>query len=531
MSSELLQVLEYIEREKGISRATIIAAVESSLVTASKKSLGTGHDLSVSIDPNTAEIKVFANLRVVQSGADGLEEIDLSEARAQDKTVKIGDVMQMEVTPEDFGRIAAQTARQVIIQKLREAEKDIILGEFADKIGTLATGIVRRYSHGTLIVEIGRAEAILPLKEQVHGERYPIGSRISAVIVAVREGARGPEIILSRTTKELIVKLFSLEIPEIAEGTVVIKSLAREPGHRTKVAVMSTDDRIDPVGACVGMRGSRVKNVVRELSGEKIDIIRWQAEPRRYIEESLSPAHVKDVEIDEQNKRVRVIVHDDQLSLAIGKRGQNARLTSKLTGWHVDIISVEQIEAEKEGLISEEVIEVYEEVEPGTEGEEVEYETVTVYEEVPEEENKQPPEAAAQGEAAASEGEAAASEGEAAASEGEAAASEGEAAASEGEAAASEGEDAAPEGEAAASEGEAVAPEGEAVAPEGEAAASEGEAAASEGEEVAPEGVEAEQKRPDAAAPEEAAVGHSPDDEPRHAPSSPIPEEEGNAVE
>jgi N utilization substance protein A len=386
MSSELLQVLEYIEREKGISRKTIIAAVESSLITASKKSLGTGHDLSVTIDPRTAEIKVFANLRVVESNPKEQEEISLADARAQDRSVKVGDVMQMEVTPEDFGRIAAQTARQVIIQKLREAEKDIIMGEFADKVGTLATGIVRRYSHGTLIVEIGRAEAILPPKEQVHGERYPIGSRISAVITDVREGPRGPEIVLSRTTTALIVKLFELEIPEIAEGAVVIQSIAREAGHRTKVAVMSTDERIDPVGACVGMRGSRVKNIVRELSGEKIDIIRWHADVRRYIEEALSPAHVKDIEIDEANKRVRVIVHDDQLSLAIGKRGQNARLTSKLTGWHVDIASVEQIEAEKAALISEEVIEVYEEVEAGAEGEDVEYETVTVYEDVPEEE-------------------------------------------------------------------------------------------------------------------------------------------------
>jgi N utilization substance protein A len=387
MSSELLQVLEYIEREKGISRKTIIAAVESSLLTASKKSLGTGHDLSVTIDPKTADIKVYANLRVVESDADEMEEINLDEAREQDPSVQVGDVMQMEVTPEDFGRIAAQTARQVIIQKLREAEKDIILDEFADKVGTLATGIVRRYSHGSLIVEIGRAEAIVPPKEQVHGERYPIGSRISAVITDVREGARGPEIILSRTTTKLIVKLFELEIPEIAEGAVVIRSIAREPGHRTKVAVMSTDDRIDPVGACVGMRGSRVKNIVRELSGEKIDIIRWHPEVRRYIEEALSPAHVKDMEIDEATQRVRVIVHDDQLSLAIGKRGQNARLTSKLTGWHVDIVSVEQLAEEKAGLISEEVIEVYEEVEAGAEGEgeDVEYETVTVYEEVPEE--------------------------------------------------------------------------------------------------------------------------------------------------
>jgi N utilization substance protein A len=392
MGSELLQVLEYIEREKGISRQTIIAAVESSLITASKKSLGTSHDLSVTIDPKTADIKVFANLRVVESGANELEEINLAEARAQDRSVKVGDVMQMEVTPEDFGRIAAQTARQVIIQKLREAEKDIILGEFADKVGTLATGIVRRYSHGSLIVEIGRAEAIVPPREQVHGERYPIGSRISAVITDVREGPRGPEIIMSRTTTELIVKLFELEIPEIAEGTVVIESIAREAGHRTKVAVVSTDERIDPVGACVGMRGSRVKNIVRELSGEKIDIIRWHPDPRKYIEEALSPAHVKDMEIDEAHRRVRVIVHDDQLSLAIGKRGQNARLTSKLTGWHVDIVSVEEREAEKASLISEEVIEVYEEVEAGAEGEDVEYETVEVevYEdEAPE--GEQPP--------------------------------------------------------------------------------------------------------------------------------------------
>ncbi len=353
MNPELLSILEYLEREKGISRDTILEAIESSLITASKKSVGREKNLSVSIDKTTGDIKVFAEVEVVEEQTDSPIKISYDEARQMDKTVKVGDTMKIEVTPENFGRIAAQTAKQVIIQKLREAEKNMIYNEFKNRVETLITGVIRRYEHGTVVVDLGKTEGFLPQKEQVDDEKYPIGSRISAFIIDVRESAKGPEIILSRTHPGLVTKLFELEIPEIAEGTVLIKSVAREPGHRTKIAVASTDEKIDCVGACVGMRGARVKNIVRELSGEKIDIIRWHEDIAKFVEEALSPAKPKKTEIDKSNKSITVIVEDSQLSLAIGKKGQNARLTSKLVGWNIDIVSAsraEKMEKEEEFL-------------------------------------------------------------------------------------------------------------------------------------------------------------------------------------
>ena len=351
MSSELLAVFEYLEREKGISRNRIIAAIEASLLTASKKAIQSHSNLSVSINPQNADIKVFAEVEVVGYPTDDPDEIYIDDALEMKKDVKEGDKIKIEVTPKDFGRIAAQTAKQVIIQKLREAEKDIIVDEFRGRIGELVTGTVRRIHQGTVIVDIEKAEAIIPQEEQVPGERCHPGMRVTAIVVAVRDGERGTEIILSRRRPELIEKLFMLEIPEIAEKTVTIKSIAREAGVRTKIAVSSSDKRIDCVGACVGMRGARVKNVVRELNGEKIDIIRWDANVETFIKEALSPSVPVKIELDNEHKVALVVVKDDEYSLAIGKGGQNARLTSKLIGWKIDIVNLTRYEKKGHKLV------------------------------------------------------------------------------------------------------------------------------------------------------------------------------------
>jgi len=339
MSSELLTIFEYLEREKGISRERIIEAIETSLLTASKKAIRSRSDLSVEIDPSNADIRVYAEVEVVGYPTNDPDEIYFDEALKIDENVKEGDSMKIEVTPKNFGRIAAQTAKQVIIQKLREAEKDMVFDEFRGRVGELVTGVVRRHSQGRITVDIEKAEAILPSEEQVVGERMHPGMRLTALIVNVCESEKGPEIILSRRRPELITKLFELEIPEIAEKSVAIKSIAREPGVRTKIAVASNDKRIDCVGACVGMRGSRVKNIVRELNGEKIDIIRWDEDTKNYIKEALSPSVPVKIELDEEHHLAIVVAKDSEYSLAIGKQGQNARLTSKLIGWKIDIVN------------------------------------------------------------------------------------------------------------------------------------------------------------------------------------------------
>jgi len=347
MNGELLTVLEYIEREKGISRDTILEAVESSLVSASKKTLPTAQELSVRIDRETGNIHVYADALV--SDSDNLPDtISLEKALAIDPNAKDGAFIRVEVTPHDFGRIAAQTAKQVIIQRLREAEKSLVFDEFKDRVGTLVTGTVRRHSYGVVTVDLGRTEAILPAREQCFGERYPVGGRISAYVTDVKDSIKGPEVIISRAHAGLVERLFELEIPEVADGIVQIKGIAREPGHRTKIAVHSTNEKVDPVGACVGLRGARVKNIVHELNGEKIDIIKWSDDVGKYVENALSPAKLKRVEVNEAAKSVTVIVSEDQLSLAIGKKGQNARLTAKLVGWKVDLFSEEKIEELKQ---------------------------------------------------------------------------------------------------------------------------------------------------------------------------------------
>ena len=316
MNDELLSVLEHLEREKGIKKEILISAVEQALISAARKDLGEkAGDIQVKLNPQTGEIQVMSSGK--------------------------------EVTSAKFGRIAAQTAKQVIIQKIREAERDVIYEEFHKRVGTLTNGSVHRFEKGNIIVDLGKTEAILPKSEQSPKESYRQGERIHAYILDVKKAPKGPHIVLSRSNAGLIKQMFELEVPEIYEGIVGIKSIAREAGERTKIAVYSRDEKIDCVGACVGMRGSRVKNIVRELRDEKIDIIRWSQDPKEFIGAALSPAKVSDMEIDEEKKAALVKVANDQLSLAIGKRGQNVRLACKLTGWNIDIRSTEEAKEKK----------------------------------------------------------------------------------------------------------------------------------------------------------------------------------------
>lgn len=313
MNQELLTILDSIERDKGIKKEILVKAIESALMSAARKKLGKHiMDIKVEFDQETGEFKVF--------GPDGQE------------------------LSGDFGRISAQTAKQVIIQKIREAERDVVFVEYQGKVNDIASGSVHRFEKGAIVVDLGRAEGILPRREVSANEEYRQGDRIKALIMDVRKTPKGPEIMLSRTNPGLVKRLFELEVPEIYEGIVEIKFVSREPGDRSKIAVYSKDDKVDPVGACVGMRGQRVKNIVRELGGERIDIIRWSIDMGEFICSSLSPAEISSVKTFESEKRAEVIVADDQLSLAIGKRGQNVRLAAKLTGWNIDIRSKSEME-------------------------------------------------------------------------------------------------------------------------------------------------------------------------------------------
>src|ERR1700680_1805313 len=337
MNSDLLAVLDYMEREKGIKREVLLDAVSSALLTAAKKSVGPARDLRVTIDPKSGEITAHANLFVVGEVRNIHDEILLSRARKIKSDANVGDQLEVEVTPEGFGRIAAQTARQAILQRIRQAEKEMIYDEFKDRAGEIVGGTVRRFERSDVVVDLGKFEAIMPARERVATEDYNIGDRIRAYVVAVENSNRGPEIIISRSHPNFVRRLFEVEVSEIADRTVEIKAIAREAGYRTKIAVWSSDEKVDPVGACVGMRGSRVKNIVRELNQEKVDIIRWSSDPKEFVLEALKPAKIKSIAIDEERKAVQVTVDEDQLSLAIGKKGQNARLTSRLTGWEINI--------------------------------------------------------------------------------------------------------------------------------------------------------------------------------------------------
>ena len=337
MNAEFLAVIEFWEREKGIRKEILLAAVEDALLSAAKKAIGPARDLRCAIESKNGDIKAYAKLIVSEKVVSKHDQISLGEARKINPAAQIGEELEVEVTPANFGRIASQNAKQALMQHIRRAEKELIYTEFRDRTGDIVSGTVRRFERSDVIVDLGKYEALLPNRERVPTEEYQPGERIRCYVKAVETTPHGPEIILSRADPNFVVKLFQLEVSELSDGTIEIKGIAREPGFRTKLAVFSRDEKVDPVGACVGMRGQRVKNIVRELNNEKVDIIPWDPNIKNYITNALAPAKLKSFDIDQQNRRVRIMVSEDQLSLAIGKRGQNARLTSKLTGWHVDI--------------------------------------------------------------------------------------------------------------------------------------------------------------------------------------------------
>jgi N utilization substance protein A len=338
MNSELQTILSYIEKDRGIDKEVLIEAVEYALQSAARKNLGADHDVRIEIDRRTFDIKALAAAEVVESSTADKGQISLADARKVDPEAQVGGEVEIEVTPNNFGRIAAQTAKHAILQKIRQAERDIIFEEYKDRVGDIVSGAVRHFNRSDIIVDLGRAEAVVPAQERVPTEEYQIGDRIRGYVLDVLNNVSGPGIILSRNHPNFVTKLFELEVSEIADSIVEIKGIAREPGYRTKIAVVSHDEKVDPVGACVGMRGMRVKNIVRELSGEKIDIIRWSDDTRTYVTNALSPAKLAKVSIDPDNpKLIHVVADAEQLSLAIGKRGQNVRLTAKLLGMKVDI--------------------------------------------------------------------------------------------------------------------------------------------------------------------------------------------------
>jgi len=340
--------IEQIVKEKGIDRNVVIEAMEQAVLTAANKKFRNTRDLEARYNQDSGEVELFEFVTVVEEVLDSYKEIDLEEAREIDPEVEVGDSLGEKLDASGFTRIAAQTAKQVIIQKVREAERETIFNEYSDRQWEIITGMVRRFEKGELLVDLGRAEAVLPSKEQMPREVYRPGDRIRAIITEIRMTTKGPQIILSRTHPSMLAKLFEAEVPEIAEGIVEINAVVRDPGSRAKVAVSSNDRDIDPVGACVGMRGARVQNVVSELRGEKIDIIPWSEDIARFACNALSPAQVSKVFVDEDNRTLEIIVADDQLSLAIGKRGQNVSLAARLTGCRIDIKSESKVADEAE---------------------------------------------------------------------------------------------------------------------------------------------------------------------------------------
>jgi transcription termination/antitermination protein NusA len=339
MSTELLDALTLLEKEKGISKEVIIEAIEAALISAYKRNFHQAQNVRVDFNRDTGSIRVFSRKNVVAEVEDDRQEISVTEAQAINPGYEIDDIVEEEVTPKDFGRIAAQTAKQVVTQRVREAERGIIFSEFIDREEDIITGIVQRQDHRYMYVSLGRVEALLPAAEQMPGESHTTNDRIKVYITKVEKTTKGPQILVSRTHPGLLKRLFELEVPEIYDGTVEIKSIAREAGDRSKIAVHAADPEVDPVGSCVGQKGARVQTIVNELNGEKIDIVRWSEDPVVYVANSLSPAKVLEVQVNEEDKMTTVIVPDYQLSLAIGKRGQNARLAAKLTGWKIDIKS------------------------------------------------------------------------------------------------------------------------------------------------------------------------------------------------
>lgn len=347
MKSELMSVIDQVGREKGIEKGKVVAALEVALLTAAKKKYGQGDNIQVDIDTETGEISIVRKKTISENVVDAKTEISLEDARQIDEEAEMGDEIGSLVEMEDFGRIAAQAAKQVICQKVREAEWESIEREYSKKEGELVHGVILGQERRNYLVDIGKTEALLPVQEQIPREAHRRGDRVRALLLEVRRTSKDVQVILSRAHPQFVVKLFGLEVPEISEKIVEIKGVVREPGDRTKISVTSRDKAVDPVGACVGVKGSRVQAIVRELRGEKIDIIPWTEDPRVFIGEALNPASIEKVGIDEQKKSALVVVADSQLSLAIGKNGQNVRLAAKLTGWKIDIISSTEYEKEK----------------------------------------------------------------------------------------------------------------------------------------------------------------------------------------
>lgn len=348
MNEDFIRALKELVKEKGISEELIFTTIEDAMVAAYKKNYANANtsaqNVRVSMDRETGEIKVFSQKVVCEEVYDDVTEISLEDAKEMDPRYKEDDIVEIEVTPRNFGRVAAQLAKQVVTQRIKEAERKIIYDEFKEKEKDIIQGIVIRKDKDMVYVDLGKREGVLTVKEQIEGESYNFNDRLKLYIVEVKEGSKGPQIHVSRTHPNLVKRLFELEVPEIFNGTVEIKSISREAGSRSKIAVYSNDESVDPMGACVGPKGTRVQKIVEELKNEKIDIVKWSKDPVEYIANALSPAVVKSVEVDEETKSAKVVVDDKQLSLAIGKEGQNVRLAAKLTNWKIDINSVSQVE-------------------------------------------------------------------------------------------------------------------------------------------------------------------------------------------
>ena len=339
---EFLETLRELSRERGIDEEFLFEAIEAALITAYKRNFGSAQNVRVTLSRDTGTYHVYAVKTVVEEAADEITEISLAQARTIRPEYEVGDVIEIEVTPANFGRVAAQTAKQVVVQRIREAERGMIYEEFQSRESDILTGLVQRVENRNVFIDLGKTEAVLTPAEQIPTETYSHGDRIKAFIVEVKKTNKGPQVVVSRTHPGLLKRLFELEVPEIQEGIVEIKSVAREPGNRSKIAVWSKDESVDPVGSCVGYRGMRVQVIVDELGSEKIDIVKWSEDPAKFIANALSPSKVVSVAVNEAEKVSRVVVPDYQLSLAIGKEGQNARLAAKLTGWKIDIKSESQ---------------------------------------------------------------------------------------------------------------------------------------------------------------------------------------------
>jgi N utilization substance protein A len=342
VKTELLLALEQLEKEKGLSIDMLFDVIEDAMVKAYKNNFGATHNVEVELNRETGDITVYSIRLIVDEVIDDATQVSLEEAKAINPEYESGDVLKEKVTPKDFGRIAAQSAKQVVVQKIREAERGVIYDEFSSRESEIVNGVIHRVSKGIVYITLGRTEALMAANEQIPHEEYIQGARIKTVITEVKNSTKGPQIFVSRTHPGLVKRLFELEVPEIYDGEVEIKSISREPGSRTKIAVYSSNPDLDPVGACVGPKGHRVQNIVEELQGEKIDIIEWNENPAILISNALNPSKVMRVEVDEDDNSALVVVPDYQLSLAIGKEGQNARLAAKLTGWKIDIKSETQ---------------------------------------------------------------------------------------------------------------------------------------------------------------------------------------------